>query len=58
MKRGPIEKARKRASAEERKEARANLSPDQQLKRLDALLGKGEGAEKERARLESLQADK
>jgi len=51
MKRGPIEKARKRASAEERKEARAQLSPKQQLDRLDAIHGRDEGAEKERARL-------
>jgi|3_EtaG_2_1085321.scaffolds.fasta_scaffold00687_39 hypothetical protein len=52
MRRGPVERERRRAAAELREEARANLSPQQQLERLDALLGEGKGAVKERARLE------
>jgi|TARA_R110000787_G_scaffold18041_1_gene55691 hypothetical protein len=52
MKRGPEDRDRRKADAELREEARAKLSPQQQLERLDTLLGKGEGAVKERARLE------
>lgn len=52
MRRGPEDRDRRKADAELREEARAKLSPQQQLERLDTLLGKGEGAVKERARLE------
>jgi hypothetical protein len=41
----------RRIDAAERAEARSNRSPQQQLARLDALLGEGVGATKERARL-------
>jgi hypothetical protein len=36
-----------------RDEEARNRTPQQQLKRLDALLGKGEGAKRERARLKA-----
>jgi hypothetical protein len=41
----------KRARAIGRQEARAQRTPQEQLKRLDDLLGEGKGAAKERARL-------
>ena len=44
----------KRQQAFARQEARNKLTPAQQLAKLDALLGKGKGAKKERARLEKL----
>ena len=52
MRKGIEDRERRRDAADGRKEARAKLSPQQQLERLDALLGEGEGAVKERARLE------
>jgi len=52
MRKGLEDRERRRDAAEERAEARAALSPQQQLERLDALLGEGTGAVKERARLE------
>lgn len=44
----------RRESAKRRQEERAKRSPLEQLQRLDSLLGKGEGAKRERARLEAL----
>jgi len=44
----------RRESAEERREAREARTPQEQLARLDRLLGKGKGAAKERARLKKL----
>jgi len=44
--------AEKRAEAVERNESWAELSPKQQLADLDRRLGKGEGAKKQRARLQ------
>lgn len=41
----------KRKEAEERNKERAKRSPKQQLKRLDDLLGRNKGAEKERRKL-------
>ena len=52
MRKGLEDRERRRDAAEERAEARAARSPQQQLERLDALLGEGAGAVKERARLE------
>ncbi len=52
MRRGSAEIERRRDAAQERAEARASRSAQQQLELLDDLLGKGEGAGKERARLE------
>ena len=52
MRKGLEDRERRRDAAEERAEARAARSPQQQLERLDALLGEGTGAVKERARLE------
>ena len=43
-------------SANERKAARDARTPKQQLASLDAMLGKGEGAVKERARLKKQMA--
>ena len=43
---------RRREAAEDRAEQRENRTAQQQLDKLDALLGEGEGAVKERARLE------
>jgi len=42
-----------RERAAERKEVRDKLTPTQQLRALDYRLGKGEGAAKERRRLEA-----
>ncbi len=52
MRRGPADRERRRDAAEERAEKRANLTAQQQLDKLDALLGEGVGAVKERALLE------
>tara|TARA_R110000751_G_scaffold295181_1_gene403298 strand:+ start:205 stop:396 length:192 start_codon:yes stop_codon:yes gene_type:complete len=43
-----------REGAAERKEIRDKLTPTQQLRALDYRTGKGEGAMKERGRLEAL----
>jgi len=43
-----------RERAAERKEVRDKLTPAQQLRAMDYRLGKGEGATKERKRLEAL----
>jgi hypothetical protein len=43
----------RRARAEERKDARANRTPQEQLALLDQKLGKDKGASRERARLHS-----
>ena len=48
------ENERKRWIAESNAEERAKRSPHQQLAVLDARLGKGQGAKKERARLSTL----
>jgi len=45
-------KEQRRKWAQERKEAREMRSDSEQLKRLDFLLGKGQGAKKERERLQ------
>lgn len=44
--------AEKRAEAVERNESWADLSPKQQLADLDRRLGKGEGAKKQRAKIQ------
>jgi hypothetical protein len=44
----------KREAAEKRNAERAKLSPKEQLAHLDAKLGAGEGAKRERARLAKL----
>ena len=51
MRRGKEARERRRQAAEERQAVRDKLSPDQQLARLDALLGENQGATKERLRL-------
>ena len=58
MRRGPADRERRTLAAEERAEARANRTAQQQLDKLDALLGEGVGAVKERARLEKQLRDK
>jgi len=58
MRKGLEDRERRRMSAEDRAEARANRTAQQQLGRLDALLGEGLGAAKERARLEKQLRDK
>ena len=58
MRRGPEDRERRRFAAEDRAEARANLTAQQQLDKLDALLGEGKGAVKERKRLEKQLRDK
>ena len=52
MRKGLEDKDRRREAAEDRAEQRENRTAQQQLDKLDALLGEGEGAVKERARLE------
>jgi len=47
----PTLKEDKRRRAIERQEARAKLTPQQQLKKLDDKFGEGKGATKERVRL-------
>ena len=47
-------KAQKRQEATERQEVRNTISNQQQIQRLNARLGEGVGAEKERNRLEYL----
>ena len=44
----------RREAAQERAEVRANRSPQEQLATLDKRLGKGQGAKRERARLQAL----
>lgn len=50
-KRGRVHRAKREDSAAGRREARAALSADEQIKVLDKRLGVGVGAVKERARL-------
>jgi hypothetical protein len=52
MRKGIEDRDRRRDDAEERAEQRANRTAQQQLDKLDALLGEGVGAVKERALLE------
>ena len=52
MRKGLEDRDRRREAAEDRAEARANRTAQQQLDKLDALLGEGVGAVKERARHE------
>jgi hypothetical protein len=47
-----VRKESKRESANERAEARAKRTAEQQLKRLDDMFGSGQGAVRERARLQ------
>jgi len=58
MRKGLEDRDRRREAAEDRAEARANRTAQQQLDKLDALLGEGVGAVKERARLEKQLRDK
>ena len=51
MRKGRVAKEGRREAAAELREARAKRSHQQQLDTLDAKLGKGVGAQKERARL-------
>jgi len=52
MRKGLEDRERRTLAAEDRAEARANRTAQQQLDKLNALLGEGVGAVKERARLE------
>ena len=52
MRRGLEDRDRRREAAEGRAFERENRTAQQQLDKLDALLGEGVGAVKERARLE------
>jgi len=52
----PDHYAARKAGADERREARARVTPLQQLEELDRRLGVEVGAKKERARLEALNA--
>ena len=58
MRNGQENRERRRMSAEDRAEARANRTAQQQLDKLDALLGEGVGAVRERALLEKQLRDK
>ena len=58
MRKGLEDRDRRREAAEDRAEQRANRTAQQQLDKLNALLGEGEGAVKERARLEKQLRDK
>jgi hypothetical protein len=58
MRRGPADRERRTLAAEDRAEARATRTAQQQLDKLNALLGEGEGAVKERKRLEKQLRDK
>lgn len=51
MKRTSHYKDRRRKEAEERNKVRAKRNPQEQLARLDKMLGEGKGAVKERKRL-------
>jgi hypothetical protein len=52
MRKGMEDRERRRDAAEERAEKRANRTARQQLDKLNALLGEGVGAVRERALLE------
>ena len=58
MRRGPADRERRTLAAEDRAEARATRTAQQQLDKLNALLGEGEGAVKERKCLEKQLRDK
>mgnify|MGYP003655068410 FL=1 len=58
MRKGLEDRERRRMSAEDRAEARANRTAQQQLERLDSLFGEDEGAVRERWRLEKQLRDK
>jgi len=51
MRRGNVATKKRREEAEARQAERDKLTSDQQLARLDALLGENQGATKERLRL-------
>lgn len=48
----------RREGAQRRQEARDSRTPQEQLQRLDELLGVGQGAQRERARLQALIKEK
>ena len=58
MRKGLEDRERRKLAAEDRAEARANRTARQQLDKLDALLGEGVGAVRERALLEKQLRDK
>ena len=58
MRKGTFDKERRTLAAEDRAEQRSSRTAQQQLDKLDALLGEGEGAVKERARLDKQLRDK
>lgn len=58
MRKGLEDRERRKLAAEDRAEARANRTAQQQLDKLDALLGEGVGAVRERALLEKQLRDK
>ena len=58
MRRGPADRQRRAEAAEGRAVERSNRTAQQQIERLDALLGEGGGAGKERSRLEKQLRDK
>ena len=58
MRRGPADRQRRAEAAEGRAIERSNRTAQQQLDKLDALLGEGAGAVKERSRLEKQPRDK
>lgn len=58
MRKGLEDRERRKLAAEDRTEARATRTAQQQLDKLNALLGEGEGAAKERKRLEKQLRDK
>lgn len=58
MRRGKVDRARRREKAEALAVERSKRTPEQQLKRLDEMHGVDQGAEKERALLKKAIAEK